>query len=174
MPEQTPKNLSHYFFPLRLHPSLSDSSQPGALLPAEVPRRLHSQEGGYSWGPQHQGTLGDFTKVLVARGSSHHPLGALGSMVPARAKPVTTTCRCSYLRAGSIKGTQSDCLNPSPAQSWDSSLVRFQIWQAAQVREIRGNKIDLTSLISCLYNVELYLICSFVLVRVRAPDSVMT
>ena len=116
----------------------------------------------------------------MARGSSHHPLGARGSVVPAKAKPVTTTCscRCSYLRAGSIKGTQSHCLNPSPAQSWDSShLVRFQIWQAAQVREIRGNNIDITfcfSLISCLNNADLCLICSFVLVSVRAPDSVMT
>ena len=116
----------------------------------------------------------------MARGSSHHPLGARGSVVPAKAKPVTTTCscRCSYLRAGSIKGTQSHCLNPSPAQSWNSShLVRFQIWQAAQVREIRGNNIDITfffSLISCLHNADLCLICSFVLVSVRAPDSVMT
>ena len=44
------------FFPLRLHPSPGDSSHSGALLPAEVPRRLHSQEGGFSWGPQHQET----------------------------------------------------------------------------------------------------------------------
>ena len=36
--------------------------QPGALLSDEVPRRLHSQEGVLSWGPQHQETwgLGDF------------------------------------------------------------------------------------------------------------------
>ena len=32
--------VSHYFFPVRLHPSLSDPSQPGALLPM----RLHSEK----------------------------------------------------------------------------------------------------------------------------------
>ena len=134
---------SHYFFPVKFYPSPQDSCLPGAPLPAEVPRRLHSQEGGFSWGPQHQGTwiLGDFTLVLKARGSGHHPLGALGSMVPAKAKLVTKTCscRCSYLRAGSVKGTQSDCLNPSPAQSWDSSLVRFQgLESSLSQRDPRG------------------------------------
>ena len=50
------QGLGSHFFPLRLHPSPPDSSHSGALLPAEVPRRLHSQEGGFSWGPQHQET----------------------------------------------------------------------------------------------------------------------
>ena len=29
---------------------------PAPPLPAELPRRLHSQEEGFSWGPQHQGS----------------------------------------------------------------------------------------------------------------------
>ena len=55
---------SHYFFPKSSTPS-PDSSQPGAWLSAAGPRSLRSQEGGFSWGHQHQGTwiLGDFTLV---------------------------------------------------------------------------------------------------------------
>ena len=41
----------HYFFCLKLYPSFPDSCLPGAPIPAEVPRRLHSQEGALSWGP---------------------------------------------------------------------------------------------------------------------------
>ena len=46
---------------------------------------------------------------------------------------------------------------------------------ASGVREIRGNKTDLTFFFNLTpINVDLYLICSFVLVSVRAHDSVMT
>ena len=59
-----PRAVSHYFFPAEASPPPSPlvSCLPGALLPDEVPRRLHSQEEGFSWGPQHQETwgLGDF------------------------------------------------------------------------------------------------------------------
>ena len=49
--------------------------------------RTYSQEGRFSWGPQHQQTwvLGDFTLVLEARGSGHCCLGALGILVPSMA-----------------------------------------------------------------------------------------
>ena len=140
--------VSHYFFPLRLHPSLSDSSQPGALLPAETPRRLHSQKRGFSQRPQHQGTWrpGDFSKVLVVRGSGYH-FRCTRVYSPSQDKPDSTG-----LRRGSIKNTWPCCVSPSPIQSWDPSLLRFQVWQTAHVGEIRGDKIGITlfcSLTSC-------------------------
>ena len=46
----------HYFFPLKPHLSPPESCVPGTSLPAEVPRRLHSQEGSFSWGPQPHGS----------------------------------------------------------------------------------------------------------------------
>ena len=60
------------------------------------------------------------SKVLVARGSGHHPLGALGSMVPARANQTVR------FKRDSIKGTCPNWLDPSPVQSCDLSLVMFQ------------------------------------------------
>ena len=61
------------------------------------------------------------SKVLVARGSGHHPLGALGSVVPARANH-----QIVWFKRGSVKGSCPNCLTPSPAQPRDPSLVRFQ------------------------------------------------
>ena len=57
--------VSYYLWPLNLHSSPPDSSYPGALLPVELPRRLHSQEGGLNWGYQYHNTwrLGYFSKV---------------------------------------------------------------------------------------------------------------
>ena len=76
---------SHYFFLLKLHPSLPGSCLPGAPLSAEVPRRLHSQEGGFNWGPSTRAwILGDFTLALKPRGSGHHQWVALGILVSAR------------------------------------------------------------------------------------------
>ena len=141
--------MSHFFFPLKLHSSHLNSSLPCPQNPAEVPRRLHSQERGFSWGPQRQETwrLGDFSKVLVARMSSHHPLGALGSMVPARANRMLPAWEQAQLRALTL--TVSAPLLPSHGtQAWSGS----RDWKAAQGREIRGDKIGITlfcSLTSC-------------------------
>ena len=81
------------------------------------------------------------------------------------------------LSQAGIKGTHpvSTPLQSSHGtQAWSGS----RDWKAAQVREIRGDKIGnslLFSLILCRYNIDLYLFCSFVLdVSVQAPDSVMT
>ena len=54
-------------------PSPLASCLPGALLPDEVPRRLHSQEGVLSWGPPAPGDLGSgwFSMFLQVRGSGH-------------------------------------------------------------------------------------------------------
>ena len=113
--------VSHCFFPLRLHPSFQTHPNLGHCF---LLRCLGgcTLERDFSWGTQNQQTwrLGDFSKVLVATASSHHPLGALGSMVPARANQTVR------FKKGDIKGTHPDCLNPSPVRSWGPSLVRFQ------------------------------------------------
>ena len=165
---------SHCFFPLRLHLSLSDSSYSGPPLPAEVPRRLHSQEGGFSWGPQHQRT---WRKVTFPRSSwpegQSTILGCTRVYGPSQGKP-DGTC----WRGGSVKGTWPDCLDPSPPTHGTQTCSGSRGWKAAQVREIGGNKIDIAlffSLISRRCYVGLHLICSVVLVvNEQAPVSVMT
>ena len=113
MPEKHPSPCVSLLLPLKASPFLSDSSQPGTLLSARCLGGC-TLERDFSWGTQNQQTwrLGDFSKVLVARMSSHHPLGALGSMVPARANQTVR------FKKGYTKGTHPDCLNPSPVQSW--------------------------------------------------------
>ena len=105
--------VSHCFFPLRRHPSFQTHPNLGHCF---LLRCLGgcTLERDFSWGAQNQQTwrLGDFSKVLVARPSSHHPLDALGSMVPARENQMVR------FKRGSIKCTHPDCLNPSPVQSW--------------------------------------------------------
>ena len=137
MPEKHPRPCVALLLPLKSSPFLSDSSQRGTLFYAKVPRRLHSGKR-FQLGTQHQQTwrLDDFSKVFVARASGHHPLGAVGSMVPARAKQIVR------FKRGSIKGTHPDCLDPSPVQSWGPKPGQnSRDWKAAQVREIRGDKI---------------------------------
>ena len=118
--------VSHYFC-FRLHPSLSDSSQPGTALSAKAPRRLHFEKE-VSFGDassKETWMLGEFSKVLIARASGYYPLGAIGSMVPARANQVVR------FKRGSIKGTGPNCLDPSPVihgtQGWSGS----RDWKAA-------------------------------------------
>lgn len=50
---------------------------------------------------------------------------------------------------------------------------QVQVWPTSG-RSAGIKKVLLFSLISCRWNVDLYLICSVVLVSVQAPDSVMT
>ena len=120
--------VSHYFFRFRLQPSLSDSSQPGTAVSAEASRRLHLEVSSRDASSKETWRLGEFSKVLVARASGHHPLGALGSMVPARANQVV---RFKWGSHPSIKGTCPYCLNPSPvihgSQAWSGS----RDWKAA-------------------------------------------
>ena len=55
--EQTPKALClTTSSPRKLHLSPPESCVPETPLPVEVPRRLHSQEGSFSWGPQPRGS----------------------------------------------------------------------------------------------------------------------
>ena len=136
--------MSH-FFPVKLHLSPPDSFQPGPQHPAEGPRRLHSQEGSLSWGPQRQRSwgLGNISKILENRGSGPHPLGAL-RLWSKSGKPERRG-----LRGISIKRSLLGCLDTTPSQQWDPSLLRLQGWQ---VRRVGGNKQGnaLLSLISCL------------------------
>ena len=79
------QGLKYHYFSPKLYSSPPDSCPPGAPLPAEMPRRLHPQEGALSWGPSAGPWIpGDFSLVLEARGSGHHRWGALGILVPAR------------------------------------------------------------------------------------------
>ena len=53
--------ISHYFLPSEASPLPPLAScLPGALLPTEVPRGLHSQEGVLSWGSQETWDQSDF------------------------------------------------------------------------------------------------------------------
>ena len=87
----TQRLQSPYFFSLKLHSSPPGSCLPWVPLPAEVPRRLHTQEGDFSWGPQHRtaGYLVTFPCILWIQDilypeSGHHFWGSLGSLAPAR------------------------------------------------------------------------------------------
>ena len=66
-----------------------------------MPRRLHSQEGGLSWETRDQDAWrqGDFSKVFKATGSGQHHLGALGTLVPARANQTLEVEEGAQLRA---------------------------------------------------------------------------
>ena len=128
--------VSHYFFRFRLQPSLSDSSQPGTAVSAEASRRLHLQVSSGDASSKETWRLGEFSKVLVARASGHHPLGALGSMVPARANQVV---RFKWGSHPSIKGTCPLLSQPLSSHSWIPSLVRFQgLESSLSQRDPRG------------------------------------
>ena len=83
-------------------------------------RRLHSL--GLSWGPQHQETwrFGYFSKVLKARGSGYHPLGALGTVVPARLNQTVEVT--GHLIKGTLSG-RFKSITVQPLKPW---LPRFQ------------------------------------------------
>ena len=113
---------SYCFLPLKLYPSPPDSCPPGAPLPAEVPRRLHSQEGGFHWGPQHQGPGYLVTLPWSSRPRVRPPsLGCTRDSGPSQRKPNSTG-----LRGVSMQGTLPGCIGPTLVQLWDSSLFRFQ------------------------------------------------
>ena len=124
----------HCFFPQSstLHP---DSSHPGALLPAEGPKRLHSQEGGFSWGCQHQGTwiLGDFTWSSRPEGQATIFWVHSGFW----SQPGKT--RQNRFKRCLMKGTLL-----APIQPWDSTPPRFQGSILSQIMEVSGRKLGFT------------------------------
>ena len=111
----------HYFFPLKLYFSPPDSCLPGAPLPAEVPRRLHSQEGALSWGPSAR-ALDTSWLYPGPRGQRVRPpsLGCTRDSGPSQRKLNSTG-----LREVSMKGILPGCVSPTLVQLWDSSLLRF-------------------------------------------------
>ena len=117
--EQTPKGLCLTASSPSIFTHPPAWCPPGAPLPLEVPRRQHSQEGGFSWGPQCHipWVLGEFILALEARGSGHHRWGALGILVPARENQSTS------LSGVSMKHTLPGCLRPTAVQPWDASLL---------------------------------------------------
>ena len=116
---------SPYFFSLKLHSSPPDSCLPWVPLPAEVPRRLHTQEGGFSWGPQHQraGYLVPFPCILWIQDilypesvSRVRPplLGFARESGSSQRKPDSTGWR-----GASVQGAPHGCVGPTPVQPWD-------------------------------------------------------
>ena len=133
VPEPTPKGLSHYFFPLQLHLSPPESCVPGTPLPAEVPRRLHSQEGSFSWGPRPRGS-----GSLVTLPWSSWPDGR-----------VTVIRVTGQARRSGVRGSQcrAEC---RPGRHCESSLgTRIYSGsrdrKASQVREAGGSTLGITS-----------------------------
>ena len=135
MPGQTPKGF-HCFFPLRLHPSLSDSSHSGPPLPAEVPRSLHSQKEASAGDPSTSGPGGRWL-FQDLRGQRVNPpsLGCSRVYGPGQGKP-DGTC----WRGGSVKGIRPECLDPYPPTHGTQARSGSTGWKAAQVREMGGNK----------------------------------
>ena len=118
--------VSPCLFPLTLHSSPSESSLHHPQNPAEVPRRLHSQDRGLSWGPQPQSTcsLGYLSK-FKARGSGDHPLVKRRTLVAARASLTVQVQEGAQLRA--------PCRAVQP-YSWpvmDPRLFRLQGWDSS-------------------------------------------
>ena len=138
VPEPTPKGLSHYFFPLQLHLSPPESCVPGTPLPAEVPRRLHSQEGSFSWGPRPRGS-----GSLVTLPWSSWPDGRVTVI---RVHRASQKVRCERV---SVQGRVS-AWPTLRVQPWDSDLLWFQgsesISSQGGWREYTGHYFLLVSL----------------------------
>ena len=128
--------MSPCLFRLTLHSSPSESSLPRPQNPAEVPRRLHSQDRGLSWGPQPQSTcsLGYLSK-FKARGSGDHPLVKRRTLVAARASLTVQVQDGAQLRH------PAGLFNPTPGQSWIQGCSDSRNGITAQVREVGGNQI---------------------------------
>lgn len=125
--------MSPCLFPLTLHSSPSESSLPRPQNPAEVPRRLLSQDRGLSWGPQHQATcgLGYFSK-FKARGSGDHPLVKRRTLVAAGANLTGQVKGGAQLRAPcrAVQPCSWPVTDPRSSDSRDGVAV--------QVREVGG------------------------------------
>lgn len=132
------------------------------LLCAEVPCRLPSEEGGFSWGPLQHGTwvLGVLPRAFDARGSDHHGLWTLQGLRMARAQQSVHVSEGSQWRVPCwpvSTPTHSSC---GPQAYFDS---RDGI--GSPVREVGGSKpgisfVPFLSLISRWCCVEVYLICT--------------
>ena len=129
-----PRACVSLFLPLKLHLSPPESCAPGTLLPAEVPRRLHSQEGSFSWGPQPRGS-----GYLVTLPWSSWPDGRVTVI---RVHGANQKVRCERgLSPGQSVGLCQHC--ESGLGTWIYSGSRDRI--ASQVREAGGSKPGMTS-----------------------------
>ena len=129
MPEKHPKPCVSLLLPLNASPSVSDSSQPGAPLPAEVPRRLHSQKRGFSWGPQHQRTWRRVTFPGSSRPEVQATIACTRLYGSSHGKADSTGLRGAPFRAPARLPTP---LQPSHVtEAWSGSRE----WKAAQGRE---------------------------------------
>ena len=109
---KTPRPCVSLPLPLKASPFLSDSSRPGTLLSAYMPRRLHSGKRLQLGTPE--------PADLEVRWPFQDPCGQ-------SIRPPSFGCTRVYgssqskpdgqVKRGSIKGTHPDCLNPSPVQS---------------------------------------------------------
>ena len=168
--------VSHYSFPLKLHPFPQNFLIPmGATAPCWGARRLHSQEEGLSCEPHHQENwkLGGISKVLEGRRSSQHPLVHWGLWSLSE-----QTGRCKFKR-GSIKGTLPGGFNPTPVQPLDQSLFRLQWWDSSLGQDVSRNKLGkaflLSSFISCLWYAAVWSVCSVApVVSIQPPDWPMS
>ena len=140
--------MSHDFFPLKLHSSHLNLSLPCPQNPAEVPRRLHSQERGLIWG------LGYFSK-LKARGSGNHPLVELRCLVTARANQTVWVKEGPQLRiprpavqshsrpvTGS-KAAQTPGMGEQPKSGSEWKLLGFDFLCFSLMAMLYGNIVDL-------------------------------
>ena len=109
-----PRACVSLFLPLKLHLSPPESCAPGTPLPAEVPRRLHSQEGSFSWGPQPRGS-----GYSVTLPWSSWPDGRVTSL------GCTGQTRRSGVR-GSRCRAERRAVPTLRVQPWDSDLLWFQ------------------------------------------------
>ena len=118
---------------------------PAPPLPAEVPRRLHSQEGGFSWGPQPHGS-GYLVTLPWSMRPEHRAIvvGATSDSGPSQGKPDSRG-----LRGGLMKGALLGCVNCVPAQPKTQAYSGSSDGIVSQVREIRGNKVDNFSALFC-------------------------
>ena len=108
-----PRACVSLFLPLKLHLSPPESCAPGTPLPAEVPRRLHSQEGSFSWGPQPRGSGHSVTLPW-----SSWPDGRVTVI---RVHRANQKVRCERV---SVPGRASGCADTaSPAVGLGSTLV---------------------------------------------------
>lgn len=112
--------------PPKASPLPQTHSNWGPQHPLDEPRRLHFQK---AWVGDPCTELGNISKVLEDGRSGSHPLGALGTLVSVR-KPDRRR-----LRGVAIKGLLLGCIDSTPIQQWDPSLLRLRGWNSSASQE---------------------------------------